>query len=539
MRLRRIHLKLRTKIALLSFSLVLLSVLLAGVVIVGRTTTAVEQEIGMRAMAIARTVAQHKDVQENLGKIGGEKIIQPIAERIRLATGVEYIVLFDMERRRYSHPLEERIGTTFNDGDEGPSLRKQEYLSQATGILGPSIRAFVPVMTDEGTRQVGVTVVGILTPTLQESLQALRFQLYSSLLAGVVFGILGSFYLAHNIKKNLFSLEPPEIARILKERTAIFQSLGEGVIAIDREGRITIENNEAKRLTGRATNQEGGLLQDENMLSVLKEVMARDETRYNKEFVLHQTLVLANFLPIKVKDKVIGAVMTFQDKTEVNKMAEELTGVKSFIEGLRAQNHEYLNKLHTIAGLIQLGKRQTAIDYIFAVTEEQQEVTQFLSRRIRHPALAGLLMGKYNRAKELKVNLIFDSASHVSELPETFDSGVLIIIVGNLLENALEAVIDRPLQEVHCFIQQTVHELRISIEDTGPGIPSNLQQKIFDWGFTTKGLDNHGLGLHLVQQAIERTGGMLDVESGDWGTRFFIRLPLPHRADERARLQEF
>ena len=109
MRLRRIHLKLRTKIALLSFSLVLLSVLLAGVVIVGRTTTAVEQEIGMRAMAIARTVAQHKDVQENLGKIGGEKIIQPIAERIRLATGVEYIVLFDMERRRYSHPYPARI----------------------------------------------------------------------------------------------------------------------------------------------------------------------------------------------------------------------------------------------------------------------------------------------------------------------------------------------------------------------------------------------------------------------------------------------
>lgn len=145
--------KLRTKIALLSFTLVLVSVLFAGVAIIERTTSSAEEEIGLRALAIARTVAQLRDVQENLGRQEGSKAIQPIAEKIRQATGVEYIVIFDMDRIRYSHPLQDRIGTLFDNGDEGPALRKQEYLSQAVGVIGPSIRAFVPVMTDEGTRQ--------------------------------------------------------------------------------------------------------------------------------------------------------------------------------------------------------------------------------------------------------------------------------------------------------------------------------------------------------------------------------------------------
>ncbi len=221
--MKLVKIKLRTKIALFSFSLVLLSVLVASIAILERTMADARQEIGLRAMAIARTVAELKEIQDNLGQPNGWKVIQPIAERIRVATGVEYIVIFDMNRVRYSHPLQDRIGTLFKDGDEDPALRHQEYLSQAVGVIGPAVRAFVPVMADEGTRQVGVAVVGILVPTLGQTLESLRFQLYSSLLIGVALGLGGSFYLAKNIKKNLFSLEPAEIARILEERVAILQ----------------------------------------------------------------------------------------------------------------------------------------------------------------------------------------------------------------------------------------------------------------------------------------------------------------------------
>ena len=519
------HLKLGTKIAILSFFLVLLSVFLAGVIIVNRISGKMEQEIGHRAMAIARTVAQLQEVQENLSKPEGSKVIQPLAERIRIATGVEYIVIFNMERIRYSHPYLDRIGTLFKDGDEGPSLQRKEYLSQAVGVIGPSVRAFVPVLAEEGTRQVGVVAVGILVPTIRDIISTLKIQLYSSLLVGLALGILGSFYLASNIKKNMFSLEPNEIARMLEERVAIFQAMDEGVVAVDIENRITVINEKACRIAGITRNVLGVHLKDLEVFCVLADLPDARDPSETTELLLNQTWVLINFLPVKVKDLVVGQAITIKDKTDVRKMAEELTGVKTFIEALRVQNHESLNKLHTIAGLIQLNKAQEAMDYVYKVTEEQQEVTRFLSQRINNPSVAGLLLGKYNRGKELKVEVFFDPDSSLGELPESLDSNALTIILGNLLENAMEAVVGKELCEVHCRIKQEETELILSVEDTGGGIPIEIQVKIFQWGFSTKGTGNRGIGLPLVKQTVERLGGTLELESGNWGTRFGVKIP--------------
>lgn len=519
--------KLRTKIIVFSFGIVLLSVIVAVVAVVEQTTTASEKEIGLRAMAIARTVAQLREVQDNLGHTGGEKTIQPIAERIRLATGVGYIVIFDMNRIRYSHPLEDRIGTMFNDGDEGASLRKQEYLSQAIGVQGPSIRAFVPVMTDEGTRQVGVVTVGILVPTFKQALSNLRLQLYSSIIIGLLLGFIGSIFLARNIKKKMFSLEPAEIARILEERVAIFQSMAEGIIAVDFNGRITFLNDEACRVTEATQDCIGRSLSDVITLPNLNEALSQGKSLINQEIMLKKTLVLASFLPIKVNNRLTGTTITLQDKTEVKRLAEELTGVKTFIEALRVQNHESLNKLHTIAGLIQLQKYQAASDFIFAATEEQEEITRFLGKKIRDPAVAGILLGKYGRAKELKVRFFLDPDSELPEKPGALESYQLVLILGNLLENAMESVAGQSLREIHCYLKQADHELVVSIEDTGTGIPPSVQEHIFEWGFTTKKTPNRGIGLYLVKQTIDNAGGTIEIESGSWGTRFLVQIPTP------------
>lgn len=523
--MKRTNLKLRTKIALLSFSLVLISVLLVGIVIIEQISSSTEQEIGMRSMAIARTVAQLKDVQENLDTMNGSKVIQPVAEKIRLATGVDYIVIFNMNRIRFSHPLQDRIGTVFADGDEGASLKNQEYLSHAIGVIGPAVRAFVPIKTDEGTRQVGVATVGILTPTFSEIIQSLRFKLYISLLIGVLIGSLGSLYLARDIKKNMFSLEPQEIAKLLEERVAIFQSLEEGIIAIDTLGNVTLLNNEARRITGNDTDKIGLPLEEVVGIPGLVPTMLSGEVRENWELVINKTLVLANILPVRIKEKMAGVVLTFREKTEVKKMAEELTGVKTFIEALRVQNHESQNKLHTIAGLLQLGNDQQALDYIFSVTEEQQEIIGFVSRKIKNTSVAGLLLGKYNRAKELHAKLYFDPDCYLGDLPERIESSKLVLILGNLLDNAFEALRGRDLAEVHCLIFEG-KELVISVEDTGIGIEEDNKDHIFEWGFSTKEALNHGIGLSLVKQAVDSLEGTLEVESGTWGTRFLIKIPL-------------
>ena len=523
--MKKIHFKLRTKIAFLSFTLVLISVLLVGIVIIEQISNSMEQEIGMRAMAIARTVAQLKDVQENLDKLNGSKIIQSEAEKIRLATGVDYIVIFDMDRIRFSHPLLDRIGTVFSDGDEGPSLKNQEYLSPSIGVLGPAVRAFVPIKADEGTRQVGVVTVGILTPTITEIIQALRLKLYISLLLGVLLGSLGSLYLARNIKKNMFSMEPQEIAKILEERVAIFQSLGEGIIAVDTRGWVTLLNNEARRITGMNTDNIGFSLEEVVGIPGLLTTMLSGDVRENWELIINNTLVLANILPIRIKEKMAGAVLTFRDKTEVKKMAEELTGVKTFIEALRVQNHESQNKLHTIAGLLQLGNDQQALDYIFSVTEEQQEIIGFVSKNIKNASVAGLLLGKYNRANELHLKLFFDPDCYLGDLPEHIEISKLVLILGNLLDNSFEALSGRDLAEVHCYVFQG-DDLVISVEDTGPGINEVIMDRLFEWGFTTKEALNHGIGLSLVKNAIKSLDGTLELETGAWGTRFLVKIPL-------------
>ena len=516
--------------ALLVFGLVLVAIVIGGSMLIENIHSAIEKELGQRAMSIARTVAQLGEIKANVGRPGGEKVIQPIAERIRLATDVDYIVVFDMNRIRYSHPVQNRIGTPFEGGDEGPALAEQAYISRARGVLGPSVRAFVPVMSEDGKEQVGVVVVGLLTPTFARLLRDIRLDLYLSLIAGVAVGLIGAWLLAAHIKRQMFNLEPLEIARLHEERSAVFNAIGEGIVAVDRHNRITIINDEAQRIIGAGQEVVG-----EDIHAVIKDTrlpqtVERDQPEYNRQMVLGGTIVLANRVPIRIKNQVAGAVAIFRDKTEVNRLAEELTGVKRFVEALRAQNHEHLNKLHTIAGLIQLKKYDEAVDFIFSLTEERQAFTRFLIRNFADYHVSGLLLGKSSRAKELGVDLTIDRSSRLKGLPATIDSYDLVVILGNLLENAMDAVETVRLgrREVYCLVRGDASGIRVVVRDNGPGIPPQILDRIFEPGFTTKGEANRGIGLALVKGLVEGAGGTIKLEAsgtGCPGTTFTIWLP--------------
>ncbi|MCL6638197.1 MAG: sensor histidine kinase [Firmicutes bacterium] len=530
---------LRTKMALLSFGSVFLAILFGGCIVVDRISSTLEKEIGMRAMAIARTLAQMEDIQNNVGKPGGAQVIQPIAERTRHATGVEYIVVTDMNAIRYSHPVEERIGQKFSDQDIGPSLNNNEYISYAEGVLGPSVRAFVPVKVDEGTRQVGVVVVGILTPTVGSILRSIQLQLYYSLAAGLIVGLLGSLYLARRIKMAMFSLEPEEIARLLEERIAIFQAINEGVIAIDKAARITVANEEAKRIIGKEKqNIIGRPIRDVIPDTSLPEVLNTGQAQKHREMVINNTVILVNRVPVRFQGEIIGAVSTFQDKTEVNRLAEELTGVKVFVEALRVQNHEHMNKLHTIAGLIQLEKYQQALDYIYETTEEQQEVTRLVTKNIDDYQVAGLLLGKYGRAKELRAELLIDRNTRLKSLPPHLESSAMVVIIGNLIENALEAVRMMPAdrRKIYFSMVDKADTLTISVRDLGPGIPVKDRDLIFEHGYSTKDPTGRGIGLYLVKHYVELAGGTITLHfPGGAGTEFLIVIPKNNRQKYRDR----
>lgn len=507
------HLSLRSKILLYTIALVL-SAFATGMFLMGYSILgAVQDQLGLRAMAVARTVAQMEVVRQNLGLPNGAAAIQPVMERIRLSTRVEYVVVFDRNRIRYSHPLPAMIGTRFEGGDEGPSLAQQAYVSRAKGVNGVALRAFVPVLSPDGSEEVGVVVVGVMVPSVTAVLQEWSFHPLMGLAAGVLVAGLGAWFLARNVKRQLFNLEPPEIARILEERVATLSALGEGLIAVDKDGTITVLNAEAQRILEVGAEAIGTNIRALIPNSQLLETVRTGQPEYDQQMLLGHTLVVVNRVPVRVKDQIVGAVATFRDRTEVHRLAEDLTGVTRFVEGLRAQNHESLNKLHTIAGLIRMKEYDQALEYISQTTEQQQEVSQFLARHVKEYRVAGLLLGKVTRGRELGIDLRIDRQSRLSGIPQPLDGSDLVLILGNLIENAMEALAGAQGERwVECLLLSDAQGLLISVADNGPGIPAELRERIFRRGFSTKG-EHRGLGLALVHELVSFAGGQIEVES--------------------------
>ncbi|WP_223292311.1 ATP-binding protein [Salipaludibacillus neizhouensis] len=509
---------LRLKILVMSFFMVSISIVTSGWIMVYGITDSFEEELGERAVAIARTVAQMPDIRNNVGELNGSKIIQPIAERTRLATNVNYIVIIDMNRIRYSHPSESLIGKMFVGGDEFAALAEHEYTSEAQGTLGKAVRAFVPIMDEEGIKQVGVAVVGVLTPTFQAMITQYSNDLLLLLIWGLLLGLIGSFLLANNVKKQTFGLEPYEIARLAEERSAVMQAMDMGIIALDEQGYVTFMNRLAKKYTYQEEETKELHLRDislktwEAIVNQLK--TSGEQQLINRNAVLFEKIYLLSFYHTHVKGKLVGSFITMVERTEANRFAEELTGVKALVDALRAQNHEYMNKLHSIAGLIQLDRTEEALDLIIDETVDEENVIQFLKEQLSDYSVSGLLLGKRSRARELGITFYIDRNSYLKEILNGFSCGDMVTILGNLLENAFEAFNrDQESKVVECLIQGNADFLYIRVRDEGKGITIDQQEKIFTHGYSTKGKEGRGIGLALVNQIVTAQQGEITVES--------------------------
>ncbi|MDZ7548639.1 Spo0B domain-containing protein, partial [Clostridium perfringens] len=137
------------------------------------------------------------------------------------------------------------------------------------------------------------------------------------------------------------------------------------------------------------------------LINVIKD----KESQYNKDMIINDKVIISNRILIRENDKVMGAVAIFRNKTEVTRLAEQLTGVNQIIDALRANTHEFMNKLHIILGLIQIDRIEDAKRYIVDITEDQREVVSLVMNQIEEPTVAALILGKMSRAKELGIKL--------------------------------------------------------------------------------------------------------------------------------------
>ncbi|WP_374998506.1 ATP-binding protein [Bacillus sp. BR_10] len=528
-RLKLQQLSIRWKLTILTYFVVIFALLIGGIVLVGGIQQTEERELRKRLMNTARTVAEMNEVKQALDYQTKERArLQHAIEEIRIIQDADYIVVMDMDHVRLTHPVKTRIGQRSEGTDEEPAFAEHIYFSEAQGELGTAIRAFYPVK-DEKFNQTGVVLVGRTLPSMADILGEMKQDILMILLLTLSFGLVGSFLLARHIKQQMFKLEPHEIVRMLEERTATFHSINEGVIAIDNQHMITIFNEKAKQIFSVTGDVVGRNIWDVLSDTRLPEIIDRAEPVYNEEIHMSGKRIMSSRIPIVMKKKIIGAVAIFQDRTEAAKLAEELTGVKNFVDGLRVQNHEHMNKLHTIAGLIQLGKADQALDLAFQTTEEQEHVTDFLHRVIQHDAVAGLLMSKIRRGKELGIKVEVDENSSLRDFPERLDQHDMTKLLGNLIENAFAAydTVERDTKLISISIDQTEDVLAILIEDYGSGIEEDMIPHIFDKGFTHGKEGGTGYGLYIVKTIIDKGMGNVEVTSSiGIGTTFSIEFPM-------------
>ncbi len=518
-------------ITLLVCTVVIFSLLVTDILISHNVERTTEDSQAEKAKTIAHIVANDSIVIDGLIGKADTAAIQTYTNRILKNTGVQFIVVMDMNGIRKSHPNPQKIGHHFIGGDEGPALKGKEHVSLAEGTLGISMRVFVPVFSETG-EQLGAVAVGISADNVKERVKESRHIIYIGVGVGVLVGIIGAILLARHIKKSLFGLEPHRIAKILEERNTMLQSVKEGIIAVDKEANVTLINNEAKRLFKKSGLEEDFIGKDVELYmpnSRIKEVLQTGEVQLNEEQNIYGITIVTNRVPLYVKGEIVGAIATFRDKTEIRKLAEELTGIRLYAEALRAQSHEFMNKMHVVLGLTHMKQYEELQKYISGMVSEHQYEIGGIMKRIKSPVFAGFLLGKLSYAREKNIKLIISEDSYMPEIEDESITHELITIVGNLIDNALEAVANCEKKQVEVKIQYG-DTLIITVQDTGKGIQEEIGA-LFTKGYSTKG-DNRGYGLYLVTESIQRINGKIHVYSLV-GKGTTITIEIPKGRDER------
>ncbi|MED1113188.1 sensor histidine kinase [Bacillus paramycoides] len=519
-------------ITLLVCTVVIFSLLVTDILISHNVERTTEDSQAEKAKTIARIVADDSIVIDGLAGKVDTTLIQVYTNKILKSTDVQFIVVMDMNGIRKSHPDPQKIGHHFIGGDEGPVLKGNEHVSLAEGTLGISMRVFVPVFSETG-EQLGAVAVGISADNVKERVKESRHIIYIGVGVGVLVGIIGAILLARHIKKSLFGLEPHRIAKILEERNTMLLSVKEGIIAVDKEANVTLINNEAKRLFKKSGLEEDFIGKDVELYmpnSRIKEVLQTGEVQLNEEQNIYGITIVTNRVPLYVKGEIVGAIATFRDKTEIRKLAEELTGIRLYAEALRAQSHEFMNKMHVVLGLTHMKQYEELQKYVSSMVSEHQYEIGGVMKKIKSPVFAGFLLGKLSYAREKNIKLIIKEDSY---LPEIYDERIiheLITIVGNLIDNALDAVTNCEKKQVEVGIQYG-DTLIITVHDTGKGIQEDEIDALFIKGYSTKG-DNRGYGLYLVKESIQRINGEIYVHSL-LGTGTTITIEIPKSRDER------
>lgn len=524
---KKLRMNLLTQMILLITIVLFVSIFLVSALFATMVRDMTERFLGQQAMTVAKLAAENEDIVEAFDREYPPVLIQPIAEHIRKMSGASYVVIGNREGIRYSHYDVNNIGKLMGTSNEPVFQREESVIYMGSGVSGPAVKAKTPIYNARG-EVIGVSSVGYTLDDVSAKVEQYTTKITEIALVLLAVGCGGAVLIARRVKKLIFGLEPEEIAFIFKEKEATIESIRDAIVAVDLQGRVTSLNKRAREILKDLSLEFGKPVQSERIRKSIEEVIRNEKGKSNQNIAIGHHLYVMDVAPILMEEKAAGAVMTIRTVSEIEQLTDEVSKIRSFSEHMRAQNHEYLNKLNTIYGLIRLQDYDKAMEMISEEVKERQDIISFLISSVKDPLIAACLLGKINRSKERKVHLAIDMDSNVTAIPPGMDTRYVVTVLGNLIDNAMDAARER--NGDHAVVKISFTDLGpdiiFEIDDNGPGVAEEMKSLIFQDGFTTKQGENRGIGLHIVQNTLKVLQGSLHIDRSEWGgARFTVVIP--------------
>ncbi|MFJ7148335.1 ATP-binding protein [Streptomyces sp. NPDC100445] len=495
-----------------------------------------EDAAARQATAVARATADSPSVRAAVRTADPSGRLEPYALQVTRDTGVDFVTIMTPSGIRWTHPDRRQIGRRFL-GTIEPARHGRTFTETYTGTLGPSVRAVTPV-TDHG-RVTGLVSAGI---TVQRISARVRDQLAALLgVAGgvLLLGAVGTYVINARLRRHTHGMNATELSRVHDYHQAALHAVREGLLMLDARYRVALINDGGRELLGVGGDGDGdGDLIGRSVAGLglpapLTGALLSSEPRVDEVHLTADRVLVVNTSPVSGGER-RGTVVTLRDVTELQSLMGELDSERGFTQALRSQAHEAANRLHTVVSLIELGRAEEAVEFATAELELAQALTDQVVAAVSEPVLAALLLGKTAQANERGVELVVSPDSRLDDglLPAELSARDLVTILGNLIDNAVDAAQGTARARVTVTAYASAAEVVLRVADTGPGVDPAHADLLFRRGFSTKpaGPGGRGLGLALVRQAVGRHHGTLTAtgsdEEGEGGAVFEVRLPV-------------
>jgi len=333
-------------------------------------------------------------------------------------------------------------------------------------------------------------------------------------------------YISNEYKKDLLGFAPSELKMLFSEYKSLVEQLSEGVISVEKDYTISTINEPFKKMFNLTEKDKGRNVYEVFPHIDFKQIILGQKTTQNKLMEIFDEKILLSTFPLYLDGEVIGATAIIRSRLEVDMLLDQISGYRKISKALREQKHEFQNKLHVILGLIKMKDYETVNNYITENIYTTNLTSDYYSSRIKDDKITALFVGKDLQSKEYDTDIRLSDDSYLSKSHKPINSDDLIIVIGNLIDNSLEAFKSNNIdnRRIKVKIVETDDHIKIAVSDNAGGIDPIVRNRIFKRGVSTKKGDSRGTGLSLVNEIVNLYNGEKEVQSSKHNTYIEITL---------------